>query len=158
MAWIEPKTNWTPDDMATAEDMNRIFGNIEWLDTHDDYPHVFTEADIVELQEWSEIKDKLIRVATQEEYIFSEPDNRAAYDNFNNVEDILEKIKPQNDARWNMHKANHYSGQGFTAGYQIHCGGHIKDIHDEKYNMYKYNHYCGSYRANSGIRTGGHLR
>lgn len=157
MAWLEPKTNWTPDDMATAEDMNRIFGNIEWLDTHDDYPHIFTEADIVGLQEWSAIKDKLIRIATQEEYEFSEPDNRAAYDNFNNIENILEKIKLQNDARWGMWKYNHYCGK-YRVNCGIRCGGNVRDIHDERYNMWKYNHYAGSYRVNSGIRVGGHTR
>jgi len=31
MAWIEPKTNWTPDDPITEKDLNRIEGNTKSL-------------------------------------------------------------------------------------------------------------------------------
>lgn len=159
MAWSEPKTNWSESDFATVVDMNRIFQNAEWLDSHEDYEHIFVENDIVQLAEWSAMKDKVIAIAELEQLIYNTPDNRASADNFNNVEDILKRAKRQNDARWNMYKYNHYAGQGFSASnYQIYCGGHVKDIHDEKYNMYKYNHYAGSYRVNSGIYVGGYLR
>lgn len=157
MAWTTPKTNWSEGDMATTEDMNRIFNNAEWLDSHEDYPHVFVENDIVQLADWSAMKDKVIAIAELEQLIYSTPDNRASFDNFNNVEDILARAKAQNDARWNMYKYNHYAGQGFRSGYHIYCGGHVKDINGERENMRKYNHFAGSYRVNNGIYAGGYL-
>lgn len=157
MAWTTPKTNWMPFDMATAEDMNRIFNNVRWLKSHSDYEKTFIENDIVTLKEWEEMTGDLIQIAMAEELDFSEPDSRSTYDNLNNVEDILARAKGQNDARWNMYLYNHFSGQGFTSGYQIYCGGHERDLYGYIINMRKYNHYAGSYRLGSGIYSGGYL-
>ena len=55
MAWITPKTNWIYSDRVTADDMNRICGNLNYLLGEERLQKVYTEEDYVFLSEWVEI-------------------------------------------------------------------------------------------------------
>lgn len=49
MGWIEPKTNWTPNDYFNADDYNRITSNISYL--YDFLSTLFLDVDSTNIGE-----------------------------------------------------------------------------------------------------------
>lgn len=91
MAWITPVTD-RPSALTrtTADDMNRIAGNINYLwatDLKDDY----TSDDIVTASEWDGIVDATNEIADLLE--LSEATESTHYSNLNRIESIAKAYK-----------------------------------------------------------------
>lgn len=122
MAWTTPKTDWTEADRCTATDMNRINANVEYLMAHADPTEHYTAYDIVSIENWRSMKNKVIALAAMVGMILEPPDDRATFDNFNRMESIIEQLKQPVDLRYKQRLANRYSGQ-ITLGRGNYTGG-----------------------------------
>lgn len=123
MAWVEPKTDWSSGDNVTADDMNRICGNLNYLLDEERLTKVYTYKDYVFLTEWQAIASALGDVQTFLGMEADTPDNQTTAYNFNLVESYCEQYKPLVDAIRAQRSANKYVGEWY-ADTEIYSGGY----------------------------------
>lgn len=110
MTWITPKTDWSPNDNVTYEDMNRISGNINYLYQQTIIRADYTENDIVTLSEWKAIIDAVLNLAKGLGVINTVPDMDITADNFNDVEELTLATKEMIELIFKQTSANIYAG------------------------------------------------
>lgn len=123
MAWITPKTDWSSGDNVTADDMNRICGNLNYLLDEERLTKVYTYKDYVFLTEWQAIASALGDVQTFLGMEADTPDNQTTAYNFNLVESYCEQYKPLVDKIRAQRSANKYVGEWY-ADTEIYSGGY----------------------------------
>lgn len=121
--WVEPKTNWSASDFFTAIDMNRIYGNVAYLLTHNEPDKVFTKSDIVTLGEWHWVRNNVTLMAQAVRMPYPQITDNITFDNFNNVETLIGELKQPIERRYNMTRANKYTGSSVTG--RVYAGGRI---------------------------------
>lgn len=133
MAWITPVTDRTSGAICTANDMNRIAGNLDWLttelSTHQLYSGTtisktsYNADDYVTIGNWSNILDvlnDLIDAILPD--IGQTANDSTTFDNFNTVESLTLAIYERYQLILNQANANHYVGdsiytEGVISGY-----------------------------------------
>ena len=123
MAWITPKTDWSSGDNVTADDMNRICGNLNYLLDEERLTKVYTYKDYVFLTEWQAIASALGDVQSFLGMETDTPDNQTTAYNFNLVESYCEQYKPLVDKIRAQRSANKYAGEWY-ADTEIYSGGY----------------------------------
>ena len=123
MAWITPKTDWSSGDNVTADDMNRICGNLNYLLDEERLTKVYTYKDYVFLTEWQAIASALGDVQAFLDMETDTPDNQTTAYNFNLVESYCEQYKPLVDKIRAQRNANKYAGEWY-ADTEIYSGGY----------------------------------
>lgn len=126
MAWITPKTNWIYSDRVTADDMNRICGNINYLLGEERLQKVYTEEDYVFLSEWVEIVRAFMLVQVAAGIANPEkPTDAVTSYNFNLIESICLVAKDIIDHKRSQPTAIHYVGEGWRSDSEVYAGGYI---------------------------------
>ena len=126
MAWITPKTNWIYSDRVTADDMNRICGNINYLLGEERLQKVYTEEDYVFLSEWVEIVRAFMLVQVAAGIANPEkPTDAVTSYNFNLIESICRVAKDIIDHKRSQPTAIHYVGEGWRSDSEVYAGGYI---------------------------------
>lgn len=110
MEWITPKTDWSPNDNVTYEDMNRISGNINYLYQQTIVRTDYTANDIVTLAEWSSIVSAILDLAKGLGVVDAVPDMNVTADNFNDVEELTLATKEMIELIFIQISANIYAG------------------------------------------------
>lgn len=126
MAWITPKTNWIYSDRVTADDMNRICGNLNYLLGEERLQKVYTEEDYVFLSEWVEIVRAFMLVQVAAGIANPEkPTDAVTSYNFNLIESICLVAKDIIDNKRSQPTAIHYVGEGWRSDSEVYAGGYI---------------------------------
>ena len=93
MAWITPYTDWTSSDRVLPADMNRIAGNLNYLDPASTLKDDYTSNDMVTAAQWSNILDEINKLSLFTGTFFDVmPDGEITASNFNAVESITQSF------------------------------------------------------------------
>ena len=93
MAWITPVTDRTNTARLTAEDVNRITGNINYL-IATSLKTDWTTNDFLTLTAFNEILSGTKTAALKYGvFIYTEPDTAQTWENYNNIENLLLQCK-----------------------------------------------------------------
>ena len=123
MAWQTPFTNWSAGNSVTADDMNRICGNLNYLLGTNTLSEAWTAADYVYVTDWHDIRDALGNVQTLIGMEQELPDDETSSYNFNLIETYCETAKPIIDLMRLQTLENKFAGEWY-ADNEIYVGGH----------------------------------
>lgn len=113
MAWVTPVYNRTAGARMTATDMDRICGNINFLNSNSALPTGWTANDIVTVDDWSDILAALERARKALGYTTSiKPTKAQTYQNVNNIEKLTAQLKAHADLLTLQKAAIVYTGDG----------------------------------------------
>lgn len=133
--WSTPVTDREYGARMTHVDMNRITNNLNYLaeQLHEHALYYGPEVsktdwvynDYVYLIQWQEILKVLDRLVASTNIDYTEPGNEdTTYQNINNVEDLIRKVRERYDLLMGQGNANLYvdtevwSGEGYPGGVQ----------------------------------------
>lgn len=117
MAYITPKTDWGQSDLVTAEDLNRIFGNVNHL-TGSALKDNFTADDFLTLAQWNGLIAQLrkLELATRvvasvpEVTAITIPDTSMTAQTFNNAETLTQNLQERVAYMFKQKAAITYAG------------------------------------------------
>lgn len=115
MEWVTPKTDWSPNDNVTYEDMNRIAGNINFLYQQELLKADYTANDIVTINQWSDIVKSITDLSRGVGVDASMSDMDVTAENFNDVESLTLMTKEMFDLIFDQISANVYVGDDLCA-------------------------------------------
>lgn len=113
MAWVEP--NLDNDLYFTAEDMNRICGDINYLDSTAGLREDWTDNDIITLSEWQAVIAAVSSLIDYTGLSLIKPDEDATKDNMNLLESDLLAIYDRFGIIYDNLKALRFTGDGAYA-------------------------------------------
>lgn len=111
MSWIEPKTNWQSTDRVTADDMNRITGNLNSLYPDGKLKEDYTGNDFVRKAEWEQILSSLSTLNTVTQLLEEVPGDEMTAVTFNRVEALTQNLKDRLELLLRQSKASSYAGE-----------------------------------------------
>lgn len=116
MAWKEPKTDWSAADLVTADDMDRICGNLNLLYPGGKLKTDYTADDFVTVSEWHAILTSLNIMLAVTGFSETLPGDEMTNDTFNQVEGLTQEIRNALDQYFLQTKAASYAGDSVFAG------------------------------------------
>lgn len=120
--WIDPFTDWSSASLCTAEDMNRIGGNLNYLIGHDEIKADYTSTDFVKKEEFEKILLYINQLLIYTGLSYDElPTMESTHYNFNLIESLILEIKNRIDGMEINSIAVKFSGEIYSGG-SI-CGG-----------------------------------
>jgi hypothetical protein len=123
MTWKEPKTDWTSSDRVTADDMNRICGNLNVLLPTGNLKEDFSLNDFVTVSKWQSILTALNQLSAVTGLSAPLPGSDMTAETFNQVEELTQMFKDRIEVLLNQTKASSYSGdliyaaENYSSGY-----------------------------------------
>ena len=113
MAWVTPVYNRVAGARMTAADMNRICGNINYLNSTTTLKTNWTDNDIVSVTAWNTILRWLEKARTALGYKTTlKPTTAQTYQNVNNIERLTAQLKAYADLLTLQKSAIVYVGDG----------------------------------------------
>lgn len=115
--FIQPKTDWGQADHVTAEDLNRIFGNINHL-TGGSLKDNFTADDFLTLAQWNglivvlrnlELATRVVASVPKVKTI-TIPDTTMTSETFNNAETLIQNLQERVSYMFKQKAAISYAG------------------------------------------------
>jgi hypothetical protein len=116
MTWITPKTDWSAADLVTAEDMNRICGNLNIVYPAGKLKTDYTADDFVTVSEWQGILSALSTMLSVIGLAGPIPGDEMTSDTFNQVEELTQKIRTSLETYFLQTKASSYAGDTVFTG------------------------------------------
>lgn len=115
--FITPKTDWAQGDHVTAEDLNRIFGNVNYL-TGNNLKCDFTADDFLTLAQWNALIAALraLEIATRvvaqvpQVVAITIPDTTMTAQTFNNIETLIQNLQERVSYMFKQKAAMNYAG------------------------------------------------
>lgn len=93
MSWIEPVTERGESARMTADDMNRITGNIKYIYPDTTIKTVWTSNDFITAENWSSIFTALNYLVSSTGNIYQIPKVELTYQNINDIETLILNLK-----------------------------------------------------------------
>lgn len=97
MSWQEPKTEWQTADFVTADDMQRISGNLAALDPAYAGKTAWTESDYITVSDWQAITAELSALEAVSGVRTPLPTDDLTASTFSALESITLEIKERFD-------------------------------------------------------------
>lgn len=97
MSWQEPKTEWQTSDLVTAEDMQRISGNLAALDPAYAGKTAWAESDYITAADWQAIIAELSALEAVSGVRSPLPTDDLIASNFSALESLTVEIKARFD-------------------------------------------------------------
>jgi len=123
MAWIDPVVDRTGGEYMTADDCNRITGNIKYLDSNAIVPANVTNNDI--LSTWLSVVETAIKTMCLNLGLPCNGINSAwTYDNINKIESLIQNCYDRIGLLRKQNLLTVYSGELYSAQGDYYVGGY----------------------------------
>lgn len=116
MSWQTPRTDWTNGENFTAAEMNRIAGNINYLNPKAGLKEDYTEDDILTQNQWDTMQEALRVLLTICGISAEIPGDVINSATINAVEQLTAALKIRVDSIRAQAMANIYAGDPLYSG------------------------------------------
>lgn len=113
MGWTGTKTDWSEADRMSCEELNRIFGNVNYLYPSADLKSDYTQNDFLTSPEWQAFLDALEILKKIELISTLTPSSVIDFNTINQAEELIQELYDKQNLMFKQNVANRYAGDGW---------------------------------------------